>query len=71
MKLTDHAKNLSLSHTISDDSRLGEAFLIAIEALKKSSNLYASWDPPTSDIKDMGEVMYEVVEDALLEIESI
>jgi hypothetical protein len=70
MKLTDHAKTLSLSLTVSDDSRLGEAFLVAMEALRKISSLYEGWDS-TSDIQDMGDIMYEVGLDALAEIEAI
>ena len=40
MKLTDHAKNLSLAHEVSDDSRLGEAFLIVMEAMKQAQDVY-------------------------------
>jgi len=66
MKLTDHAKNLSLSHTASDDSRLGEAFLIAIAALESILKAYED-----VQIGEEGEAMYQRASDALVEIEGI
>ena len=68
MKLTDHAKNLSLSHTASDDSRLGEAFLIAIEALDRIIEAGNNID---LDVDQANSIMHEKASDALVEIESI
>jgi len=69
MKLTDHAKNLSLSHTASDDSRLGEAFLIAIAALEAVVNVYENTED--GKLTELTAQMYEKASDALMEIEGI
>ena len=66
MKLTDHAKTLSLSLTVSDDSRLGEAFLVAIAALRAMIEVGNDLD-----IEDFADAMFQIAEEALAEIEEL
>ena len=64
MKLTDHAKTLSLAHEVSDDSRLGEAFLVAIAGLKEALEVYYNE-------KEGSTKWVLFIEEALAEIEEL
>ena len=67
MKLTDHAKTLSLSLADNDDSRLGAAFLIAYEAMKEAvGRADVSTDPDAAFNE-----MYEIITEAMAAIRAI